>query len=111
MGIDETGHYDAMTGIDHFTIAADQTFDFAPPADASMNSPRTSIAPSSIIASCRKSPPVRGRLGPASVTSCEQLMMARVSATDETLRFLVEGRAHENPRLGTQLCPRPESSE
>jgi hypothetical protein len=29
MGIDETGQYDTMTGIDHFTIATDETFDFA----------------------------------------------------------------------------------
>jgi hypothetical protein len=29
--INEARHHDAMSGIDHFTIAADQTFDFASP--------------------------------------------------------------------------------
>src|SRR5438552_11529263 len=46
-----------------------------------MRSPLTIIAPSSMIESWRRSPPVRGRRAPASVTSCEQLTSARVSGT------------------------------
>src|SRR5712692_4662834 len=48
---------------------------------ASTRSPLTIIAPSSMIESWRRSPPVRGRRAPASVTSCEQLTTARVSGT------------------------------
>src|ERR1044071_370223 len=39
---------------------------------------RTNIAPSATMPSSRNSGPTRGRAGPASVTTCEQLITARV---------------------------------
>src|ERR1041384_5293720 len=75
---------------------------------ASMYSPRTSIAPSSTIASWRRSPPVRARLAPASVTSCEQLITARFPATgrNQPSAFRVQRGAHQRCQNVFDQSPR-----
>src|SRR5712664_3004026 len=74
---------------------------------ASTRSPLTIIAPSSMIESWRRSPPVRGRRAPASVTSCKQLTTARVSGTGFPARAPREERVNdqrENDQIDQSGC-------
>src|SRR5205814_7840531 len=72
-----------------------------------MRSPLTIIAPSSMIESWRRSPPERGRRAPASVTSCEQLTIARVSGTGFPARAPCQERVNdrgENDQIDQSGC-------